>query len=198
MWTELLFAAALPAQIDMYKFKEMISQFPMIRLRIRMFSMFIRYRIFGYPNVSKSANFIGKSRISRDIIAGPWIGPKVVMGKYVMTAANVTIIGDDHNYNISGTPVIFSGRPELRATVIEDDVWIGQNVSIRAGVVIGRGAIVGMGAVVTKDVEPYSIVGGVPAKVIGARFGNAEQIAIHDEMLSRPATLGKYCESKAS
>lgn len=57
-----------------------------------------------------------------------------------------------------------------RAVVIGNDVWIGANVSILPGVHIGDGAILAAGAVVTKDVEPYAIVGGVPAKVIKYRF----------------------------
>ncbi len=61
------------------------------------------------------------------------------------------------------------------ATEIGNDVWIGQNVSILDGVSIGDGAIIAAGAVVTKDVEPYSIVGGVPAKQIKKRFDD-EQI----------------------
>jgi len=56
--------------------------------------------------------------------------------------------------------------------VIEDDVFIGANVVISSGVTIGRGAVVGAGAVVTKDVEPMSIVGGIPAKKIGVRGGD--------------------------
>ena len=54
--------------------------------------------------------------------------------------------------------------------IIEDDVWIGQNSIILSGVHIGQGAVVAAGAVVTKDVPPYAIVGGVPAKVIKYRF----------------------------
>lgn len=54
-------------------------------------------------------------------------------------------------------------------TLIGDDVWIWANVSILAGIRIGNGAIIGAGAVVTKDVSPYAIVGGVPAKVIKHR-----------------------------
>ena len=59
--------------------------------------------------------------------------------------------------------------------VVDDDVWIGYGATIMSGVHIGQGAIVAAGAVVTKDVPPYAIVGGVPAKVIKYRFG-AEMI----------------------
>ena len=54
--------------------------------------------------------------------------------------------------------------------VLEDDVWLGFGCTIMSGVTIGRGAVVAAGAVVTKDVPPYAIVGGVPAKVIKYRF----------------------------
>lgn len=69
---------------------------------------------------------------------------------------------------------------EFPETIIGNDVWIGNNVSIKYGVTIGDGAIIGSGAVVTKDVEPYSIVGGVPAKVIKYRF-EKEQIRFLQE-----------------
>jgi acetyltransferase-like isoleucine patch superfamily enzyme len=64
---------------------------------------------------------------------------------------------------------------EFPLTTIGNDVWIGNNAIIKYGITIGDGAIIGSGAVVTKDVEPYSIVGGVPAKVIKYRFSK-EQI----------------------
>lgn len=56
------------------------------------------------------------------------------------------------------------------SVVIGNDVWIGQGVSIMSGITIGDGAVIGTGAVVTKNVEPYAIVGGIPAKVIRYRF----------------------------
>ncbi|MCW3102558.1 MAG: maa [Bacteroidetes bacterium] len=76
----------------------------------------------------------------------------------------------------SGLVIIDSNLfDEFPETQIGNDVWIGNNVTVRYGVKIGDGAIIGSGAVVTKDVEPYSIVGGVPAKTIKYRF-TPEQI----------------------
>ena len=66
--------------------------------------------------------------------------------------------------------------------VIEEDVWCGANVTILKGVTIGRGSIIAAGAVVTKDVPRYSIVGGVPAKVIRKRLSD-EEIKQHEERL---------------
>lgn len=60
--------------------------------------------------------------------------------------------------------------PKSKRTVIGHDVWIGINAIIKAGVKIGTGAVVASGAVVTKDVEPYAIVGGCPARIIRYRF----------------------------
>lgn len=62
--------------------------------------------------------------------------------------------------------------PNLYKSIyIDDDVWLGSKVTVVAGIRINRGAVVVAGAVVTKDVEPYSVVGGVPAKHIKYRFG---------------------------
>lgn len=62
--------------------------------------------------------------------------------------------------------------PEQKDSIIGNDVWIGNNVIIKQGIVIGDGAIIGSGAIVTKDVEPYSIMGGVPARIIKKRFND--------------------------
>lgn len=66
--------------------------------------------------------------------------------------------------------------------VVESDVWIGRNVTLLCGVTVGRGAIIGAGAVVTKDVPPYSIVVGVPAKPIKFKW-TIEQILEHESLL---------------
>jgi len=73
------------------------------------------------------------------------------------------------NYGIErGTPVMDQPKQE-GDIVLGDDVWLGANVVVTAGVSIGEGAVVGAGAVVTRDLPPYSIAGGVPARVIGER-----------------------------
>ncbi|MFW2612228.1 CatB-related O-acetyltransferase [Aliarcobacter butzleri] len=105
--------------------------------------------------------------------------------KFCSIASNVTIGLASHPTNFVSTnpafydntqPLMFVFTKDKRyeslsnTTIIKSDVWIGQNVMIKSGVIIGVGSIVGAGAVVTKDVEPYSIVGGVPAKHIKYRF----------------------------
>ncbi|MFE3890705.1 CatB-related O-acetyltransferase [Priestia sp. YIM B13446] len=60
------------------------------------------------------------------------------------------------------------------SVVIGNDVWIGENVTILEGVTIGDGAVIATGAVITKDVSPYAVVGGVPAKLIRYRFSDSE------------------------
>lgn len=102
------------------------------------------------------------------------------IGNYVSIAPNVWFLLDVEHYinHISTYPfkVKMLGTESTESfsrggdIVIEDDVWIGFGVTILSGVHIGQGAIIAAGAVVTKDVPPYAIVGGVPAKLIKYRF----------------------------
>jgi acetyltransferase-like isoleucine patch superfamily enzyme len=118
------------------------------------------------------------------------------IGRFVMLAADVAIVGGDHRINVVGVPTIRTGRDERRPVVIEDDVWIGRGAIIMHGVTIGEGAVVAAGALVTKDVEPYTIVGSPPARKIGDRFSTPEQIHAHKEMLARlRATKSDYTTS---
>lgn len=87
------------------------------------------------------------------------------------------VLGGEHRFDcISTYPFhnkLWSGDNESRTKgkiVLDDDVWLGYGATVMSGVHIGRGAIVAAGAVITKDVPPYAIVGGVPAKIIKYRF----------------------------
>lgn len=141
----------------------------------------------------------GYSRISKDLIASSYsyVGPDclissgVEIGMYTLIGPRVMILGNDHVYNIPDKPVIFSGRPEFKRTIIGSDVWVGAGAIIMCGVKIGDGAIVGAGAVVTKDIPAYWIVGGVPAKQIRKRF-NSEQQCLHEKMLELQPNRGVY------
>ncbi len=147
-----------------------------------------KYRL---KNIHNSVYFGGASNISSDLIAehnayigpGCLIYPKVKIGAYTMLANNVRIIGGDHKYEIPGVPIIYSNRAELKHTNIGKDCWIGAYSIIMCGVNIGNGSIIAAGSVVTKDVEPYSIYGGVPAKKIKSRFSDEKDIEIHNKML---------------
>lgn len=135
----------------------------------------------------------GLGKVSRDIVAGAYsyigenclIYPKVSIGNFTMLANDVFIIGGDHNYRFAGMPIVFNGRDDFKETKIGHDVWIGARSIIMAGVKIGNGAIIAAGSVVTKDIEPYAIYGGVPAKMIKMRF-SLEKIIIHENMLNKP------------
>jgi carbonic anhydrase/acetyltransferase-like protein (isoleucine patch superfamily) len=74
------------------------------------------------------------------------------------------------NYGFQDRSVPFrSQTPSLKGIIIEDNVWIGAGTTILDGCTVGEGSVIGAGSVLTKSVEPYSIVAGVPAKVIGKR-----------------------------
>lgn len=96
----------------------------------------------------------------------------IELGHNVMMGPRVSLLAENHNFEQTNIPMKDQGV--TRGTiVIEDDCWLGANCSVLSNVRIGRGSIVATGAVVTKDVPPYSIVGGVPAKIIKSRFASA-------------------------
>jgi len=117
-----------------------------------------------------------------------FVGDKLIIGKFCMIASDVTFIMNGANHlsqSISSYPFAIFGHGWEDAmktksyhtkgdTIIGNDVCIGHNANIMPGVTIGDGAIIATNATVTKDVEPYTIVGGNPAKPIKKRFSNSE------------------------
>lgn len=104
---------------------------------------------------------------------------KLIIGNYCSIAQNVSfIVNAEHDFNNILTypfkvAILQTKNDEAISKgniVVDDDVWIGYGATIMSGVHIGQGAVVAAGAVVTKDIPPYAIVGGVPAKVIKYRF----------------------------
>lgn len=125
------------------------------------------------------------------VYLGPYveIAPQVQIGNYTSLSSYVVITGNDHRIDVPGVPIRFSGRPESVVTRIGHDVLIGHAAVIMRGISIGNGAVVGAGAVVTKDVPPYAVVVGVPAKVLRYRFDSAG-IERHERMLQQPTQYG--------
>ena len=95
-------------------------------------------------------------------------GP-IQIGNDVRIAPHVMMIAANHRFAAPDRPIRNQGLDHA-PIVIEDDVWIGGRVNVVAGVRIGRGSVIGAGAVVTKDIPPYSVAVGVPARVIRSRI----------------------------
>ena len=137
-----------------------------------------KYRIYGGSQIFQShiGSYSYVANNSQVICA--------TIGRYCSIADNVIIGPGNHTLsNISTSPIFTEPRNALgiqwsddtkvepfRSVSIGNDVWIGSRAIIMGGITIGNGAVVGAGAIVTKDVPPYAIVGGVPAKVIRYRF----------------------------
>lgn len=94
---------------------------------------------------------------------------RVEIKKNVMMGPEVYIYTRNHEHSRTDIPMIEQGFEKERQVIIEDDCWIGSRVTILPGVHIGEGAIIGASSVVTKDIPPYTIVGGNPAKILKER-----------------------------
>jgi len=146
----------------------------------------IRVRIWARKTVIIGKNFY----IGRD----SFIESDVIIGDNVIWANRVALVGKyDHHYQQVGVPISLASRIRDEnyswlgidsLTIIEDDVWVGYSSTIISGVKIGTGSIIATGSLVTKDVEPYSIYGGVPAVKLKDRFASKEDLAEHIRLIS--------------
>jgi len=151
-----------------------------IRRRIRMYLLRPLFARVGKNVVFDPDGFYSYStiEIGSDVFIGEhahFSGQCIVIGNKVMFGPGVYMLGGDHEHSVQGKVMFDLKEPgESSPIIIEDDVWIGANVTILKGVRIKTGSIVGAGSVVTMDVEPYSIVVGNPARMLRKRFSDSE------------------------
>ena len=115
--------------------------------------------------------------IDKGTFIGPYVciaGPgNIKIGRDCLIAAHSGIFANNHIYSDPIEPIGSQGL-NRQGIVIEDDCWLGSGVKVLDGVTIGKGSVIGAGSVVTKDIPPYSVAVGVPAKVIKSRRANEE------------------------
>jgi acetyltransferase-like isoleucine patch superfamily enzyme len=119
-------------------------------------------------NIGRYCSFGENVQIGRQNHPKTWLSTSPFT---YMNNINIMSLPEDLKKHCSCKPMVFSEPPtKLNITNIENDIWIGHGAIINAGVKISSGAIIASGSVVTKDVNPYAIVGGNPAKLIRFRF----------------------------
>lgn len=136
----------------------------------------------GKNTVPDRCNFSGNIKIGYATTLGynNFFGGNITIGKYCQIGADVAIHTTNHPISYMSTYInsnLFNGElkklKQTNTVIIGNDVWIGHNVIIVGNVTVGDGAILAAGAVITKDILPFSIVGGVPAKTIKKRFSDS-------------------------
>lgn len=157
-----IFAAWLP---ESRKFK------PAKALR-RFFAKGVATKIAKNANIEHNAKFTpglevgNRSGVGIDCeLTGP-----IKIGSDVMMGPEVIIYTSGHRFDRTDIPMMDQGSTDPKPVTIGNDVWIGRRVIIMPGVTIGDGCVIGAGAVVTKDIPPYSVAVGVPARVVKDRL----------------------------
>ncbi len=122
-------------------------------------------------NIERHASFSTRTKLGDSSgigIRAQLYGP-VTIGKHVMMGPDCIIYTQNHEFSKINLPMDQQGFQKEQEVIIEDDVWIGGRVIILPGVKIGKGSVIGAGAVVTKNVDPYSIMAGNPARKVKTR-----------------------------
>lgn len=165
--------------------------------RIRMLLMRRLFKSYGENFVFDPEGVYSFETISvgDDVYIGP--GAKlsasessITFGNKIMLGPNVVMMGGDHNASQVGK-FMYDVKEKLPENdlpiIIKDDVWIGTCAVILKGVTVGEGSIIAAGSLVIKDVPPYTIVGGVPAKVLKERF-TSEELEEHRRLIYNART----------
>jgi len=154
-----------------------VSNYPggLVGKRLRYFTCKHLFRKCGKNvNIERGADFLFGNTIEIGDRSGigvdSWIRADLVIGNDVMMGPQALIYGRYHKHERTDIPMNEQGMEDSKPITIEDDVWIGGRVTILRNVTIGKGSIVAAGSIVTKDVKPYSIVAGNPAKIIKSRL----------------------------
>lgn len=116
----------------------------------------------------KNGDIILKNNVNIGFNSYIFSANKVEIGEYGLIAAYCYLIGGNHDYDDSDKPILEQGRTSYGIT-LEENIWFGAGVKVQDGVTIGKNSIIGTSAVVTKDIPPYSIAAGIPARVIKKR-----------------------------
>lgn len=165
-------------KILFYLIYQFAKYLPNTDSKISLFSRSIRaYCVNKFAKAGGGINIQRKAIIARDIMIGnhSGIGEGSIISKYTRIGDNVMmgpqcyIYTRNHRHDNIDIPMIKQGVEDWKPVTIEDDVWIGSRVTILPGVHIGKGVIIGAGSVVTKDIPPYTIVAGNPAKIVKYR-----------------------------
>jgi acetyltransferase-like isoleucine patch superfamily enzyme len=114
----------------------------------------------------------GELIIEDSVYIGPYsyihAAGKIIISKDCLFGPRITLVAGNHNFKDQDTPIRLQGGI-AKDILIQDDVWLSANVTVLGGVTIGKGSVIGAGSVVTRNIPPYSIAIGVPAKIIGRR-----------------------------
>lgn len=133
-----------------------------------------RIRVGVELDKSSKNVYVGSSQIGEYAVMSARKGGEIFIGDNVIMGGRVVFHTLNHNYDKKEVLINQQGVT-VKPIKIEDDVWIGSDAIILPGITIGTGSVIGAGSVVTKDVEPYSIVAGNPARLIKKRGEGTEK-----------------------
>lgn len=146
---------------------------PGVAIRMLIYKLFFKkcgkglrvadYVVIKFPEMIAVGNHVAFNEFD-------WIDGNggIEIGDYVRIGPHVSVISFEHVFSDPEIPIKLQGK-SLKKIVIEDDVWIGAGSKILGGVTIGKGSVIGAGSVVTKNIPPYSIAVGNPARIIRKR-----------------------------